>query len=105
MPYFAEIKDGRVVRVIVADQKFIDSGLVGDPKEWIETAIDDSLRKNYAGIGHTYDQSLDAFVPPKPYASWTLDTDACKWQSPKPSPKDGKFYLWDEPTLDWKVDG
>jgi hypothetical protein len=59
------------------------------------------LRKNYAGIGYSYNHELDAFIPPKPFESWTLDNNTCLWSAPTPMPKDGKLYKWDEPTLSW----
>jgi len=59
------------------------------------------LRKNYAGIGFTYDEERDAFIPPKPFDSWLLDEETCLWQSPVPYPTDGKDYDWDEQTLSW----
>lgn len=65
------------------------------------TSYNGNIRKNYAGIGYTYDSALDAFVPPKPYPSWLLDTNTCQWQSPIPYPTDGKMYTWDEETQSW----
>jgi hypothetical protein len=59
------------------------------------------FRKNYAGIGYTYDADRDAFIPPKPYASWLLDEDTCLWIAPVPYPEDGKRYAWNEQTLSW----
>jgi len=59
------------------------------------------LRKNYAGIGYTYDSQRDAFIPPKPFASWTLNEDTCLWNAPTPMPTDNKYYQWDENTLTW----
>ena len=59
------------------------------------------FRKNYAGIGYTYDAQRDAFIPPKSYDSWTLNNDTCVWDPPTPCPTDGKYYRWDEPTLSW----
>lgn len=59
------------------------------------------FRKNYAGIGYTYDAARDAFIPPKPYPSWTLIESTCTWQAPVPMPTDNKPYRWDEPTLSW----
>ena len=59
------------------------------------------FRKNYAGIGYTYDVQRDAFIPPRPYPSWTLDEDTCLWQPPAPMPTDGKMYDWDETALAW----
>jgi hypothetical protein len=64
-----------------------------------------AFRKNYAGIGSFYDETLDAFIPPKPFTSWVLVEEACIWEAPVSYPTDGKFYTWDEPTLSWvKVD-
>jgi hypothetical protein len=59
------------------------------------------LRKNYAGIGFTYDRTKDAFIPPQPFASWTLDDNSCLWNAPVAMPTDGKFYTWDEATTSW----
>lgn len=63
------------------------------------------FRKNYAGIGYTYDPSRDAFIPPKPYDSWTLDEDSCLWQAPVAYPDDGKVYTWDEDSGSWQEVG
>ena len=60
-------------------------------------------RKNYAGIGFTYDAARDAFIPPKPYSSWTLNEDTCLWQAPIAQPTDGQFYEWDENALNWVI--
>ena len=65
------------------------------------TSDGDGLRKNYAGVGHTYDASRDAFYEPQPYPSWTLDNDTCQWNAPTAMPDDGKMYSWDEDTLSW----
>ena len=122
MAHFAKIDENNiVVEVIVAEQGFIDSGAVGDPAQWVQTSYntragvhyspetgepDDgvALRKNYAGIGFNYDNTRDAFIPPQPYASWTLNEDECQWHAPEALPdpefnEDGtlKFrYYWDE---------
>lgn len=101
MSYFAEIQNGIVVRVIVADQTFIDSGSVGDPKNWVETSVDGSIRKNFAAIGHEYDQGLDAFIPPKQFNSWILNTQKAQYEAPVAEPKDGKVYEWNEQQLTW----
>lgn len=61
-----------------------------------------AFRKNYAGLGYTYDAQRDAFIPPRPFASWVLDEQTCQWQAPTPMPTDGKRYSWDEATLSWK---
>ena len=112
MSHFAQIDDNNIVtQVIVAEQDFIDSGVVGDPSKWIQTSYNTHagqhknggtpLRKNYAGIGYTYDASRDAFVPPKPYNSWILDEQTCLWDPPTPMPADGKLYEWNEASLSW----
>ena len=114
MSHFAEIGDGGVVlRVIVAEQDFINSGAVGDPSRWIQTSYNTSggvhrfggtpLRMNYAGVGYTYDKDRDAFIPPRPFASWTLDEASCLWQAPSPRPEDDKLYYWDEASLSWQL--
>jgi len=59
------------------------------------------FRKNYAGVGYTYDEQRDAFIPPKPFNSWTLNEETCLWESPTPYPNDDKFYTWDEDSLSW----
>jgi len=65
------------------------------------TSYNGNIRFNYAGIGYTYDPIRDAFIPPKPYASWLLNETTCRWDAPVPYPEDGKRYSWDEPTLNW----
>lgn len=111
MAHFAHVTNGIVDQVIVAEQDFIDSGAVGNPSEWIQTSYNTHggqhpegrpLRKNYAGVGYTYDAVKDAFIPPKPFASWTLDDDTCLWNAPVAMPTDGKPYVWDEDTTSWK---
>jgi hypothetical protein len=112
MSHFAHIDQNNIVtQVIVAEQDFINSGVVGNPSEWVQTSYNTfagqhknggtPLRKNYAGIGYTYDAGRDAFIPPKPFNSWILDEDTCLWNSPTPMPMDGKIYNWDENTLSW----
>ena len=68
---------------------------------WKQTSYNATFRKNFAGIGYTYDQVIDAFVPPKPFPSWLLNTDTAQWQAPVPYPNDGKMYRWDEYTKSW----
>ena len=65
------------------------------------TSYNGNIRKNYAGIGYTYDSSRDAFIPPKPFASWSLNESTCFWESPTPFPNDGKRYYWNEEQLVW----
>lgn len=100
--YFAEIENGTVKRVIVADQAFIDSGAVGDPSNWVECSMDGSIRKNGAAKGYTYDGNTDAFISPQPFPSWTLDLDA-KWQPPIEQPNEPN--LWDETNQKWEKIG
>jgi hypothetical protein len=107
MSHFAKIENKIVTQVIVADEDFISSC----DGEWIQTSYNTyggkhklggtPLRKNYAGIGYSYSPELDAFIPPKPYESWTLNNDTCLWSAPTPMPTDGKLYKWNEPTLSW----
>lgn len=117
MAHFAKVENGTVTQVIVAEQDFINSGAVGDPASWVQTSYntrggvhfgqdgnpDDgvALRKNYAGIGYTYDAGRDAFIPPKPFASWVLNEDSCLWEPPVAMPEDGQRYTWDETTTSW----
>ena len=108
MSHFAKVENGIVTQVIVAEQDVIDSGLFGTG--WVQTSYNTRggehpegrpLRKNYAGVGYTYDEQRDAFIPPQPFPSWSLDEFSCLWEPPIQRPDDGKFYRWDEPTLAW----
>jgi hypothetical protein len=113
MAHFAQIDENNVVtRVLVIEQDVVDSGLFGEPSTWVQTSYNTNggvhtlggtpLRKNYAGTGYTYDSVRDAFIPPKPFASWTLVEDTCQWQAPTPCPaEEGKDYTWNEDTLSW----
>ena len=111
MSHFAHITNGIVDQVIVAEQDIIDSGAVGPASEWVQTSYNTKggqhpegrpLRKNYAGLGYTYDAARDAFIAPKPFASWVLDDATCLWNAPVAMPADGKIYSWDEATTSWK---
>jgi hypothetical protein len=108
MSHFAQVVDGIVTQVLVIEQDVIDTGLFGTG--WIQTSYNTQggvhpegrpLRKNYAGIGYTYDPVRDAFIPPKPYPSWILNEDTCLWDAPVARPTDGKMYTWDETTNTW----
>lgn len=122
MAHFAKVIDGVVIEVIVADQDFIDSGAVGDPLLWIKTSYNTrggvhyepnsnvvsadqskALRKNYAGIGFTYDVARDAFIPPKPFPSWVFNEETCTWDAPYLMPSDGQAYIWDETQQQWEA--
>jgi hypothetical protein len=73
----------------------------GGYSNWKQTSYNGKIRKNYAGVGYTYDQTRDAFIPPKPFPSWTLNEDTCLWDAPVKYPSDGKVYTWDEETTNW----
>lgn len=75
--------------------------LFGTDTKWKQTSYNGNIRKNYAGIGYTYDASRDAFIAPKPFASWILNEDICQWVAPVDYPTDGKSYSWDESTTSW----
>lgn len=120
MAHFAKVIDGIVQQVIVAEKQIIDSGIVGDALLWVQTSYNTrngiyyepnsdipaqnqskALRKNFAGIGYTYDKNRDAFIPPQPYPSWVLNEQTCNWDSPIPYPNDGSIYSWNEGTQVW----
>ena len=110
MSHFAKVENGTVTQVIVAEQDVIDTGLFGTG--WVQTSYNTyagahatggtPMRKNYAGIGYTYDSEKDAFYAPKPFASWVLDESTCIWGAPVAMPVvEGKMYTWDEDALNW----
>lgn len=115
MSHFAELDENNVVKrvIVVANKDTADAD--GNEKEsigvafcqkllggnWVQTSYNGSIRKNYAGIGYTYDVALDAFVPPKPFPSWVLNSDTAQWEAPVPMPTDGKKYSWDEASQSW----
>jgi hypothetical protein len=70
---------------------------------WVKTSYNGTIRKNFAGRGYTYDSSRDAFIEPKPYASWVLNEETCKWEPPVPYPTDGLTYKWNEELTDWQA--
>jgi hypothetical protein len=111
MSHFAKVTNGIVTQVIVAEAEFFETFVDTSPGEWIQTSYNTHggvhtnggtpLRKNYAGIGFTYDRIKDAFIPPKPFPSWVLDESSCLWNAPTPMPNDDKRYAWDEATTSW----
>ena len=121
MAHFAKVKDGVVVDVIVAEPEFFDTFVDSTPGQWIQTSYNTrggkhydqdgnesadqskALRKNYAGVGYLYDHVLDAFMPPKPYPSWTLDENTCWWVAPVAYPEDGNQYNWNEANQTWDL--
>lgn len=118
MSHFAYVENGIVTLVLSIEKDMVDTGLFGDPSKFIQTSyntikglhhdsfgVPDSgtaLRKNFAHVGDIYDKNLDAFYAPQPFKSWSLDQQSCSWIAPVPMPQDGKFYQWDESTLNWK---
>ena len=116
MSHYAKLDENNVVtQVIVVDNKDT-ADANGVEKEsigvafcerlfggtWKQTSYNGNFRKNYAGIGYTYNADLDAFVPPKPFASWVLNEETAQWNAPVPMPDDGNRYQWDEETVSWK---
>lgn len=112
MSHFAKVLDGKVIQVIVAEPEFFETFIDTSPGEWIQTSYNTlagkhllggtPLRKNFAGIGFTYDKKLDAFIPPKIHKSWLLDEQTCTWLPPIAAPSDiTKRYSWDDETETW----
>jgi hypothetical protein len=122
MAHFAKIEDGIVTQVNVIDEEYFaanrETRYTG---QWVQTSYNTrggvhynpetnepsedqskALRKNYAGIGFTYDEDRDAFIPPKPFDSWLLDEDTCLWNAPVPMPEDGTMYTWNEENQNWE---
>jgi hypothetical protein len=119
MAHFAKVRQGKVVKVIVAEPEFFDTFVDDEAGTWLMTSYNtrggihygpdglpdggEPLRMNYAGVGCTYDAIKDAFIPPQPFPSWTLDESTCLWKPPVEEPEGGN-YLWDEATLTWVED-
>jgi hypothetical protein len=115
MAHFAQLNDQNIVlQVIVIHNNdcLDDMGMESEtkgiefcnsliPGNWVQTSYNAKIRKNYAGIGFTYDQQRDAFIAPKPFTSWILNETTCQWEAPVPYPNDEKSYVWDEESLQW----
>ena len=113
MAHYAKVQNGLVTQVIVAEPEFFETFVDSSPGEWIQTSYNTRggqhtlggtpLRKNYAGIGYSYDATRDAFISPKPYPSWLLDEDTCWWTAPvaQPEPQEVVVYSWNEDTQTW----
>ena len=120
MSHYAKVDSGIVIEVIRADEDFFDTFVDSTPGTWLQTSYNTrggvhyepdsntpsadqskALRKNYAGIGYTYDATKDAFIAPQPFPSWTLDEDGCIWLPPTPRPEDENTYYWDEENQQW----
>ena len=115
MAHFAELDANNVVlRVIVVGNKDT-ADATGVEKEhigaafcerllggrWVQTSYNNNFRKNYAGMGYTYDAQRDAFISPQPFLSWVINETTCQWQAPVAMPTDGKMYSWNEATVSW----
>ena len=119
MGHFAKVVDGKVTQVIVAEPEFFDTFVDSSPGTWLQTSYNTrgnvhygpdgepdggvALRGNYAGIGFTYDQANDVFIPPQPYQSWVLSPKTFLWEAPVAMPTTGGPYEWDEATKSWVV--
>jgi hypothetical protein len=110
MAHYAFLDENNTVTEVIVgiDETELIEGLI--PEEWYgnfrgqvckRTSYNNNIRKNYAGIGHSYDEDRDAFIAPKPFDSWILDEDACRWEAPVAYPTDNKIYGWDEETTSW----
>jgi hypothetical protein len=118
MAHFAKVLDGIVTQVIVAEPEFFNTFVDNSPGEWIQTSYNtragvhygadgepddgEPLRKNFASIGYTYNKEKDAFIPPKPFNSWSLNTDSYLWEAPVPYPDDGNLYEWNDENQSWE---
>jgi hypothetical protein len=118
MAHFAKLDENNVVLevLVVHNNELLQDGVESESKgiqflvdwsggyiNWKQTSYNGNFRKNYAGIGYTYDPTRDAFIPLQPYPSWTLNEQTCLWNAPEAMPTDGQRYQWDEPTISWVV--
>jgi hypothetical protein len=117
MAHFAQLDENNIVTqvIVVSNDDIKDSegneseltgiafckSLLGPNTIWKQTSYNNSIRKNYAGIGFIYDATLDAFIAPKPFNSWILNETTCRWEAPIAYPNDGNMYAWDEETTSW----
>jgi len=119
MAHFAKLDSNNVVtevhvinNEVILDNNNVEQESLGvaflqslfdDNTTWKQTSYNNSIRKNYAGIGYTYDEDRDAFIPPQPYASWVLNETTCQWEAPVPYPTDGNYYTWNESSISWDL--
>ena len=113
MAHYAKVNNGIVEQVIVAEAEFFNTFIDSSPGNWIQTSYNTvkgvhleggtPLRKNHAGKGYTYDEDRDAFIPPKPFNSWTLNETTCLWEAPVAYPDDGEEYNWNETNQTWDL--
>ena len=110
MAHYAFLNNDNIVTEVIVgiDETELIEGLA--PETWysnfrnqrcLRTSYNGNIRKNYAGVGYTYDEARDAFIPPKPFNSWVLDEETCRWQAPTSMPTDGNMYIWNESTTSW----
>lgn len=113
MAHFAKIDDNNIVEkvevvsndIVTNEQAGIDflNNLYGSEDTWKQTSYNGNIRKNFAGTGYTYDETRDAFIPPKPYNSWVLNETTCIWEAPVAYPDDDKRYNWNEENQTWDL--
>ena len=119
MAYFAKLGTGNIVEQVISINNAVITDSNGVEQEqlgvdfinklyntrdvWKQTSYNNNIRKNYAGIGYHYDQARDAFIPPKPFDSWILNEDTCRWESPIPYPQDNNKYTWNEAIKNWEL--
>ena len=119
MAYFAKLGTGNIIENVISINNSVITDANGVEQEqlgvdfinklyntrdvWKQTSYNNNLRKNFAGIGFQYDQTRDAFIAPKPFNSWILNEDTCRWNAPVAYPQDGSIYKWNEQTLSWDI--
>lgn len=116
MAHFAELDENNVVKqvIVIHNNELLDNGIESEAKgiqlcqslfggNWVQTSYNGNIRKNYAGIGYSYDSVRDAFIPPKPYESWILNEDTCQWEPLVPYPADENRYSWNEDLQQWEM--
>ena len=115
MAHFAQLNEENLVTQVIvvanqdtADQDGVENEAIGIEfctnllgGRWKQTSYNANIRKNYAGVGYKYDAALDAFIPPQPFVSWTLNNETAQWEAPVAMPTDDKRYTWDEATTAW----
>jgi|SRR6056300_1618627 hypothetical protein len=113
MAHFAKLGIGNIIEkvlvvsndVATTEQTGVDflNNLYGSRDVWKQTSYNENFRKNFASVGYIYDQDRDAFIPPKPFNSWVLNEDTCRWEAPVAKPTDGQNYTWNEETISWDL--
>jgi hypothetical protein len=107
MSHWAEIDENKIVlRVLVGDNNEPDEGeavISSLGGTWVKTSYNGTIRKNFAGVGYSYDYDRNAFIPPKPYESWILNEETCQWEAPTPMPTEDGNWMWVEEDLNWQV--